>query len=130
MTVDIYKQAGKKNEQAEKTNEQTTPPHKHRFFVFLLQHYRARVRDIFQRAGARLEDYNNAVCYFDERAGTHFHKPNVRSLEETRRSQTEDKKRNFDDFEHNQKQPVIEEEIDDCVDEDYVSDTTHTRASG
>eukprot|EP00971_Amphidinium_carterae_P246280 4891654-Amphidinium_carterae.1 len=27
-------------------------------------------------------------------------------------------------------QPVIAKEIDDYVDEDYVSETTHTRASG
>eukprot|EP00971_Amphidinium_carterae_P145250 2878253-Amphidinium_carterae.1 len=132
MTLDIYKQAEKKNEQAERTNEQTTAPFRSRFFVFLIQHYRARLRDIFQRAGATVQDYNNAVDYFDERGGTHFNKPNVRSLDEIRRSQAEEKKRSFDDFKHKgqQGQQVIEEEIHDFVDEDYVSETTHTRASG
>eukprot|EP00971_Amphidinium_carterae_P080601 1594771-Amphidinium_carterae.1 len=129
MTVDIYKQYEKNKEQAEKKNEPQALPHKNRFFVFLLQHYRPRVRDIFQRAGARVEDYNNAVDYFDDRGGTHFHKPNVRGLDEIRRSQQEDRKRNFDDFKQKE-HSVIEEEIDDFVDEDYVSDTTHTRASG
>eukprot|EP00971_Amphidinium_carterae_P066400 1314861-Amphidinium_carterae.1 len=76
MTVDIYKQAEKKNAEAEKRGEQTTPPYRNRFFVFLLQHYRGRVRDIFQRAGATLQDYNNAVDYFDQRGSTHFLKPN------------------------------------------------------
>eukprot|EP00971_Amphidinium_carterae_P314447 6250369-Amphidinium_carterae.1 len=66
MTLDIYKQAEKKNGQAEKKNEPQTPPHKNRFFVFLLQHYRGRVRGIFQRAGTKVEDYNNAVDYFDD----------------------------------------------------------------
>eukprot|EP00971_Amphidinium_carterae_P067856 1343320-Amphidinium_carterae.1 len=106
MTVDIYKQYEKNKEQAEKRNEPQALPYKNRFFVFLLQHYRPRVRDIFQRAGARVEDYNNAVYYFDDRGGTHFHKPNIRSIDEIRRSQEEDRKRHFDDFKQ-EKQPIL-----------------------
>eukprot|EP00971_Amphidinium_carterae_P082124 1624455-Amphidinium_carterae.1 len=117
MTVDIYKQAEKKNTEAEKKNEPQTPAYKDRFFVFLIQHYRGRVRDIFQRAGATMQDYNNALDYFDERGQVHFNKPNVRSLDEIRRSQTENK-REFDDFKQRGQQ-VIEEEIDDFVEEDY-----------
>eukprot|EP00971_Amphidinium_carterae_P070970 1403243-Amphidinium_carterae.1 len=61
MTVEIFKQA-------EKKNDPQNPPYRNRFFVFILQHYRERVREIFLRAEARLEDYNNAVDYFDDRA--------------------------------------------------------------
>eukprot|EP00971_Amphidinium_carterae_P013343 263053-Amphidinium_carterae.1 len=128
MTVDIYKQYEKNVK--EKKDDPQALPYKNRFFVFLLQHYRPRVRDIFQRAGAKVQDYNNAVEYFDARGGTHFYKPNTRNLDEIRRSHEEDRKRqNFDDFKQ-ERQPVIEEEIEDFVDEDYVSDTTQTRASG
>eukprot|EP00971_Amphidinium_carterae_P171118 3391358-Amphidinium_carterae.1 len=96
MTVDIYKQYEKNVK--EKKDEPQALPYKNRFFVFLLQHYRPRVRDIFQRAGAKVQDYINAVEYFDDRGGTHFHKPNTRNLDEIRRSHEEDRKRHFDDF--------------------------------
>eukprot|EP00971_Amphidinium_carterae_P087970 1740386-Amphidinium_carterae.1 len=117
MTVDIFKQTEKRNAEAEKKNEPQTPAYKNRFFVFLLQHYRGRVQDIFQRAGTTVRDYNNALDYFDERGQVHFNRPNVRSLEEIRRAQIENK-RDFDDFQQKGR-PVIEEEIDDFVEEDY-----------
>eukprot|EP00971_Amphidinium_carterae_P226805 4498158-Amphidinium_carterae.1 len=48
MTIEIILQA-------EKKYDPQNPPTKNRFFVFILQHYRERVRDIFQRAGATIE---------------------------------------------------------------------------
>eukprot|EP00971_Amphidinium_carterae_P260849 5174835-Amphidinium_carterae.1 len=91
MTVEIFKQA-------EKKTDTQNPPTKNRFFVFILQRYRERVRDIFQQAGATIEDYNKALEYFDERGGTHFTHPNRRSIEEIRKTQAEDKKRSLDDI--------------------------------
>eukprot|EP00971_Amphidinium_carterae_P261794 5193244-Amphidinium_carterae.1 len=85
-----------------------------------------------------MEDYNKAVEYFDDRGGTHFNnKPNRRNIDVIRKTQSaEDKKRSLDEIKPEMQQqrgeqpPVIEEEIDGFVDEDYVSETTHTRALG
>eukprot|EP00971_Amphidinium_carterae_P209120 4148563-Amphidinium_carterae.1 len=60
------------------------PPTKHRFFFFILQHYRGRVQDIFRRAGATPEEYYQAMDYFDNRGGAHFNRPNRRDLHEMR----------------------------------------------
>eukprot|EP00971_Amphidinium_carterae_P236614 4696181-Amphidinium_carterae.1 len=54
MTIEIFTQAEKKYDPA-------NPPTKNCFFVFLLQHYRERARNIFLRAGATVEEYNQAV---------------------------------------------------------------------
>eukprot|EP00971_Amphidinium_carterae_P109569 2169530-Amphidinium_carterae.1 len=81
MTIEIFTQATKKHDPA-------NPPTKNRFFVFILQHYRKRVQNIFQRAGATVEEYNQAVDYFDSRGGAHFNRlklsPNRRDLHEIR----------------------------------------------
>eukprot|EP00971_Amphidinium_carterae_P207699 4121237-Amphidinium_carterae.1 len=133
MTIEIFKQSEKKYEPA-------NPPTKNRFFVFLLQHYRERVQNIFLRAGATIAEYNKAVEYFDDRGGTHFTRPNRRNLDEIRSTQSaEERKRQLDYIQQlpemqrlprGDQQPIIREEIDDYVDDDYVSETTHTRASG
>eukprot|EP00971_Amphidinium_carterae_P323734 6433722-Amphidinium_carterae.1 len=59
MTIEIFKQA-------EKKHDPQNPPTKNRFFVFILQHYRERVQNIFLRAGATVGEYNQAVEYFDD----------------------------------------------------------------
>eukprot|EP00971_Amphidinium_carterae_P137014 2715190-Amphidinium_carterae.1 len=112
MTVDIFKQA-------ERKNDPTNPAYKNRFFVFRLQHYRDRVRDIFRRAEARTEDYNNAVDYFDDRGGTHFARPNRRTLEEIRRSQQEDIKMET----RRAPREMNDIDIEDFVEEDFTSET-------
>eukprot|EP00971_Amphidinium_carterae_P087786 1736995-Amphidinium_carterae.1 len=75
MTIEIFVQAQKKY-------DPMNPPTHNRFFVFLLQHYRERLQNIFLRAGATIEDYNEAVDYFDRRGGAHFNRPNRRDLQE------------------------------------------------
>eukprot|EP00971_Amphidinium_carterae_P076945 1520135-Amphidinium_carterae.1 len=51
MTVEIFRQA-------EKKYHTQNPPTRNRFFVFILQHYRERVHNIFRRAGATIAEYN------------------------------------------------------------------------
>eukprot|EP00971_Amphidinium_carterae_P025305 499629-Amphidinium_carterae.1 len=49
------------DDEAEKKYDSMNPPTKNRFFVFILQHYRERVQNIFLRAGATVGEYNQAV---------------------------------------------------------------------
>eukprot|EP00971_Amphidinium_carterae_P191221 3794715-Amphidinium_carterae.1 len=52
MTVEIYVQA-------QQRRDPLNPAHQSRFFLFLVQHYRERrLREIFRRAGATMEEYN------------------------------------------------------------------------
>eukprot|EP00971_Amphidinium_carterae_P144733 2868101-Amphidinium_carterae.1 len=74
MTVEIYVQAQQKR-------DQLNPPHQSRFFIFLAQHYGERLREIFRRAGATMEEYNAALAYFDRKGSTHFTKPNRQDLQ-------------------------------------------------
>eukprot|EP00971_Amphidinium_carterae_P154125 3056654-Amphidinium_carterae.1 len=86
MTIEIFSQAVKKY-------DPMNPPTKNRFFVFILQHYRERVQNIFQRAGATPEEYHQTVKYFDNRGGAHFNRPNRRDLHEIRSTlQTEEER--------------------------------------
>eukprot|EP00971_Amphidinium_carterae_P144734 2868102-Amphidinium_carterae.1 len=73
MTVEIYVQAQQKQ-------GPLNPPHQSRFFIFLVQHYGERLRGIFRRAGATMEEYNAVLAYFDRKGSTHFTKPNQRDL--------------------------------------------------
>eukprot|EP00971_Amphidinium_carterae_P293756 5832004-Amphidinium_carterae.1 len=81
MTIEIFVQTQKKY-------DPMNPPTHNRFFVFVLQHYRERLHYILQRAGATLNDYNQAIEYFDKRGGAHFNRPNRRDLQEIRATQT------------------------------------------
>eukprot|EP00971_Amphidinium_carterae_P085948 1700266-Amphidinium_carterae.1 len=54
MTIEIFQNAQKKY-------DANNPPMQNRFFVCLLQHHRERFQNIFLRAGASVESYNQAV---------------------------------------------------------------------
>eukprot|EP00971_Amphidinium_carterae_P044448 874217-Amphidinium_carterae.1 len=53
MTIEIYLQAQSKRER-----DELHPAYQNRFFLFLVQHYLPRLQNIFQRAGATHEEYN------------------------------------------------------------------------
>eukprot|EP00971_Amphidinium_carterae_P023986 473407-Amphidinium_carterae.1 len=58
MTVEIYLQAATKRERERDQLLLLHPPHENRFFLFLVQHYERRLFNIFQRAGATVDEYN------------------------------------------------------------------------
>eukprot|EP00971_Amphidinium_carterae_P142447 2821676-Amphidinium_carterae.1 len=74
MTIEIYVQLQSKR-------DPLNPAHQNRFFLFLVQHYGERLRNIFQRARATMEEYNAVLAYFDKKGTTHFTKPNRRDLQ-------------------------------------------------
>eukprot|EP00971_Amphidinium_carterae_P170252 3373278-Amphidinium_carterae.1 len=134
MTIEIFTQA-------EKKYDQNNPPTKHRFFVFILQHYRERVSNIFKLAGATVGGCRRIVEYFDNRGGAHFTRPNRRNLDEIRRTpQTaEERKRQLDYIRQLPEmaplpklttEPTLVRDYDDFEHYDYRSETTPTRASG
>eukprot|EP00971_Amphidinium_carterae_P096120 1902062-Amphidinium_carterae.1 len=73
MTIEIYTQAAQKA-------DENNPPHVHRFFMFLVQHYYHRVQHIFWGAGSTMEEYNKVLQHFDKRANHHFTEVNRRTL--------------------------------------------------
>eukprot|EP00971_Amphidinium_carterae_P119987 2376555-Amphidinium_carterae.1 len=74
MAIEIYPQAQTKRDELH-------PPHQNRFFLFLVQHYLPRLHNIFQRAGATHEEYNQVLLYFDKKCAVHFTRPNRRDLQ-------------------------------------------------
>eukprot|EP00971_Amphidinium_carterae_P323341 6425942-Amphidinium_carterae.1 len=74
--------------QARQKPDDSNPPHQHRFFLFLVQHYSHRLQNIFQRAGATSDDYQRGLFNFDKRCVNHFTRPNRRTLQMIRTTQT------------------------------------------
>eukprot|EP00971_Amphidinium_carterae_P315126 6263898-Amphidinium_carterae.1 len=60
MTIEIYVQAQSKR-------DLLNPAHQNRFFIFLVQHYGSRLKNIFKRAGATMEEYNAVLATAEER---------------------------------------------------------------
>eukprot|EP00971_Amphidinium_carterae_P263362 5225264-Amphidinium_carterae.1 len=74
MITEIYQQNAKKPE--------PPPGHHHRFLLFLVQHHRTKITNIMKDAGLQPRDIKDVYDYFDEKAGQHFNRPNVRNLTE------------------------------------------------
>eukprot|EP00971_Amphidinium_carterae_P223286 4430555-Amphidinium_carterae.1 len=121
MTIEIFVQAQNKY-------DLMNPPTHNRLFLFVLQHYRDRLQYIFQRAGASIEDYNQAVEYFDKRGGAHFSRPNGRDLHEIRATQTAEEReralqyiRELPEMQPRHKTPSIAEKVS----ENYETRSTY-----
>eukprot|EP00971_Amphidinium_carterae_P326583 6457460-Amphidinium_carterae.1 len=74
MTVEIDLQSQQKR-------DPNNPPHQSRFFLFLVQHYGERLKNIFLRAGAPMEEYSAVLANYDRKTSTHFAKPIHRNLQ-------------------------------------------------
>eukprot|EP00971_Amphidinium_carterae_P300614 5973024-Amphidinium_carterae.2 len=74
MTIEIYLQA-------QSNRDELHPAHQNRFFLFLVQHYLPRLHNIFQRAGATVDEYNQVLAYFDKKCAVHFTRPNRLDLQ-------------------------------------------------
>eukprot|EP00971_Amphidinium_carterae_P215100 4269363-Amphidinium_carterae.1 len=51
MTTEIYVHAAARQ-------DPHNPPHQSRFFVFLVQHYETRLKNIFEKANTGIDEYN------------------------------------------------------------------------
>eukprot|EP00971_Amphidinium_carterae_P289829 5755104-Amphidinium_carterae.2 len=137
MTIEIYLKAAAKRER-DRDYLLLHPPHENRFFVFIVQHYERRLFNIFQRAGATVDEYNQVLAYFDRKCAIHFTKPNRRDLQAIRSAPTtsEDRERELQQNVH-KAQSIPEDEIDEKYEVksdndnfDERSTTRPTRASG
>eukprot|EP00971_Amphidinium_carterae_P204032 4048661-Amphidinium_carterae.1 len=134
MTVEIYLQAATKRER-DRDHLLLHPPHENRFFLFLVQHYERRLFNIFQRAGATVDEYNRVLAYFDRKCAVHFTKPNRRNLQAIRSPPTtaEDRERELPQSVH-KAQSIPEDEIDEKYevksDNDNFDERSTTRTSG
>eukprot|EP00971_Amphidinium_carterae_P140062 2775358-Amphidinium_carterae.1 len=54
MTIEVFMQALQKK-------DENNPPHAHRFFMFLVQHYPHRVQYIFEKAGPTVDQYQQVT---------------------------------------------------------------------
>eukprot|EP00971_Amphidinium_carterae_P015341 302841-Amphidinium_carterae.1 len=123
MTIDIFRNEGKKN-------EANNPPTNNRFFVFLLQHYRDRFQNIFQRAGVTVEDYNQTLDYFDKRGSAHFNRVNRRDLREMRYdAPTAEERELSQHYIHGLPRPVNKNTSSIAEEENYDDRDSMTRTS-
>eukprot|EP00971_Amphidinium_carterae_P222565 4417476-Amphidinium_carterae.1 len=74
MTVETYVQATQKR-------DPHNPAHQSRFFMFLVQHYESRLRNIFEKANTGKDEYNAVLANFDKKASTHFTRPKRRDIQ-------------------------------------------------
>eukprot|EP00971_Amphidinium_carterae_P104653 2072559-Amphidinium_carterae.1 len=132
MTTEIYVQAAAKR-------DPQNPPHQSRFFVFLVQHYESRVKNIFEKANTGIDEYKTVLAYFDRRGSTHFTRPKRRDIQavlsttQTAEERERDLQRISRLPERQQQQPHKTQSIaekDENDEDETFDERSTTRASG